>query len=261
MVFLVAECIYYGGDLLMNIGICDDDHRESKRIEEFLNGISELAAYNVNICSYDPEEFRRLLELKAKGEEQPNWDIVIMDIEFLDKEYDGIFLTKKLNEVNRNCQVIYLTHILEFAPEVYDTDHCYFVMKNNMELMLPRALNKALTIYSENVSKKPLTIMSGGHKVFISLNDIRYIEKKQRQTVVHTDANAYTCYESISVLSKKLSGNVVRCHGGYLVNVACVTYLGGDKILLDGPGEEIPLGKTYKEQAKQAYLKYWMNRL
>lgn len=245
----------------MNIGICDDERMESKRIEKFLNGISELAAYDVNICTYEPEEFRQLLELKENDEEQPNLDIVIMDIEFSDKEYDGIFLTKKLNEVSRDCQVIYLTHILEFAPEVYDTDHCYFVMKNNMELMLPRALSKALNIYSDNISKKPLAIMSGGHKVYISQNDIRYVEKRQRQTIVHTDNNVYTCYESISVLSKKLSGNLVRCHGGYMVNIAHVTYLGGDKILLDNPGEEVPVGKTYKEQAKQAYLKYWMNRM
>lgn len=277
----------------MIIGICDDEKKECSRLEGYLKSIPELMEIDADIYVFEPEDLRNMLDRdisddkgykvedtdkinadKAEAEiDAPDQvkddvaipaselDVMIMDIEFKDKDYDGITLTKKLNEINEECQVIYLTHILEFAPEVYDTDHCYFVMKNNMELMLPRAIDKTMKIYKARSLQKPLEVMSGGHVVYIPQHDIRYVEKKQRQTIIHTEHSSYTCYESISALSKRLGDNMIRCHGGYIVNLSHITYFGGEKVVLDVSDMEVPVGKTYKEQAKQAYLKYWMNRM
>ena len=260
----------------MVIGICDDECKECERIRSFVEKLPEINEETDRIFIYEPDEFRQKLtdignaQGSSNGEPECNdnskedmysWDIVIMDIEYKYKDYDGIVLTKSLNEKLSNCQVIYLTHILEFAPEVYDTDHCYFVMKNNMKEMLPRAFKKATDIYKMISMSKPLEIISEGHTVFIPQENIRYVEKAQRQTIIHTDRKEYSCYESISSLSKKFGENVVRCHGGYLVNLSHVTYLGGEKIVMDIPKVDIPIGKTYREQTKQAYLKYWMHRM
>lgn len=241
----------------MKIGICDDDRYECERVRTFINDLTCLDKENIEAIVYEPDELVNIID----SGKNIRWDIMIMDIEFINKNYDGIDLTKRINKAYSECQIIYLTHILEFAPEVYETEHCYFVMKNNMELMLPRAMEKAVNVYNEKVLQKPLEIMSGGHIVYIKQDDIIYVEKNQRQTVVHTDKKSYACYESISALSKKLCNNMVRCHGGYIVNISHITYLGGEKIITDIPDMEIPIGKTYKEQTKQAYLKYWMNRM
>lgn len=254
----------------MIIAICDDESKECAHISRCVEKYIEADKDNIEIITYEPDEFRQSLnDLKdnnATGNGGENnraiqWDIVIMDIEFKDKAYDGIALTKKLNEVCSKCQVIYLTHILEFAPEVYDTEHCYFVMKNNMDVMLPKALTKAIDIYKASNADRPLEVMSEGHMVYIHQEEICFVEKKQRQTIIHTNNRSYPCYESISALSKRVGDNVIRCHGGYLVNLSHITYLGGEKVLIDIDDIELPLGKTYKEQTKQAYLKYWMKRM
>ena len=260
----------------MIIAICDDEHKECAKVRDYVKNIPQLAEYDVQVDTYEPDDFEKMItrleEADEQGsdnkgssaEEKPEIekpDIVIMDIEFAGKDYDGIALTKRLNCVSEKTQVIYLTHILEFAPEVYDTDHCYFVMKNNMEVMLAKAVEKALDIYKAFEDQTPLEIMSEGHKLFISQNDICFVEKKQRQTIIHTVTDNYSCYDSISSLDKRLSGSMVRCHGGYIVNLARIAYLGGDRIILDEPKQEIPVGKTYKEQTKKAYLKYWMRRM
>lgn len=255
----------------MIIAICDDENKECEHIKEYVMMYSTTKKLDADIHIYTPKEFENLIFRmeKSYNEEKNNLekdfdsipDIVIMDIEFTDVDFDGISLAKRLNNTCRNTQIIYLTHILEFAPEVYDTEHCYFVMKNNMDVMLCRALDKARAIYDSIKKQRPLEIMSEGHKIYISQDDICYIEKRQRQTIVHTITSEYSCYDSITALVKKLPENVIRCHGGYLVNLSHVTYLGGEKITLDDSEIDIPIGKTYKEQTKQAYLKYWMKRM
>lgn len=255
----------------MTIAICDDEKKECERIKEKVDNIPGLKRMNYTVNVYEPDEFANMVSLlegipeenseSFLTDEPDRPDLVIMDIEFLGKDYDGIDLIKRLNKVSRNTQIIYLTHILEFAPEVYDTDHCYFVMKNNMDIMLEKAFDKALDIYTAVQKQRPLEIMCEGHKMFVLQTDIRYIEKLQRQTVIHTDSSSFACYDSITSMCRKLSDNIIRCHGGYLVNLSHITYMGGDKIVLDVPDTEIPIGKTYKEQTKQAYLKYWMKRM
>lgn len=255
----------------MIIAICDDEQRECERIKEYVLAYSTTKKLDVQIHIYTPKELENhIFQIeKIYKEDDKHFgadfdgmpDIVIMDIEFTDVDFDGIALAKKINAISRNTQIIYLTHILEFAPEVYDTEHCYFVMKRNMDVMLSRALDKARAIYDSIKRRRPLEIMSEGHKIYISQDDICYIEKRQRQTIVHTISSEYSCYDSITALVKKLPENVIRCHGGYLVNLSHVTYLGGEKITLDVSEIDIPIGKTYKEQTKQAYLKYWMKRM
>lgn len=260
----------------MIIAICDDEQNECERIKECVENNSKIKELNSQVYIYKPAEIERLISkmeeslqdnsvredkrsVEEKNDKAP--DIVIMDIEFNDVEYDGITLAKRINAAAPNTQIIYLTHILEFAPEVYETEHCYFVMKNNMEVMLPKAFDKALAIYNEQKHKKPLEIINDGHKIFIAQDNICYIEKRQRQTIIHTRTDSFSCYDSITSIGKKLSGNIVRCHGGYLVNLSHIAYLGGEKIVLDVSDIEIPVGKTYKEQTKQAYMKYWMRRM
>ena len=44
-------------------------------------------------------------------------DIAIMDIEYENRQFNGITLSKELNKKLPLCQIIYLTWVLEFAPE------------------------------------------------------------------------------------------------------------------------------------------------
>lgn len=251
----------------MVIAICDDERSEGERARQYVEALS--LGKETEILVYEPEEFLRALAQQEKSLQNDTsegdtvlhcWDIVIMDIEFQGRSFDGIELTRQLNEINRNCQVIYLTHILEFAPEVYETEHCYFVLKENMEVMLKKALEKAIYLYEKRCSGKPLKVTSDGYTVYVDQLEIRYVEKRERQTVIHTGQKEYPCYESISSLVKRMGEHIVRCHSGYLINLAYVRQLDSERAELDLPDTVIPVGKTFREQTRQAYLQYWMRR-
>lgn len=117
----------------MKIIICDDERMDAERAKIILLSCKCVQEEDITILT--PQEMHLGLEVQ-----DIKCDIAIMDIEYENRQFNGITLSKELNKKLPLCQIIYLTWVLEFAPEVYDTIHCYFVLKQNEEKMLPRAM-------------------------------------------------------------------------------------------------------------------------
>ncbi|MCM1084052.1 MAG: LytTR family DNA-binding domain-containing protein [Clostridium sp.] len=234
----------------MKIGICDDIKSELTRIKQFF---SEKNAYeNTEVLIFLPEELVQAIETDNFA-----CDIMIMDIEFEMEHLNGITISKMLNQRFPKCQIVYLTSILEFAPDVYESEHCYFVMKNNMDAMLPLAMEKAIHIYNKILKQASIEVISNSHKVFIRQEDIYYIEKNNRQTVIHSKTGNFICYQSLRKIEAMLNDDMVRCHIGYIINLNDVSYLDNDEVRLSC-GDSIPIGRTYKTPVKEAYMKHWL---
>ncbi len=238
----------------MRIGICDDRSEEREKAERIIRQSDVLSEEDI-VTLYSPEDALSDLE-----EDVFNCDIMVLDIEFDQKEWNGIDICQLINEVNPACQIIYLTHILEFAPEIYETEHCYFVLKKNIDIMLPQALNKAKRLFKKLQKQGILEITSDGHKVFILQRDILYVERNGRSIIIYTKQREYSCYRSLSYVEKQTDDEMVRCHGGYIVNLRYINYIGNDYLLLNDE-MRIPLGKTYGERVRRSYLQFWSRRV
>lgn len=151
------------------------------------------------------------------------------------------------------CQIIYLTWVLDFAPEVYETKHCYFVLKENMHRMLPRAIEKALQLYHDQEEHEVFELHEGGRTLYIRQNDIQYIEREDRRLIVHTKDRDYKCYESLTKLLAKLGRAFLRCHGGYVVNYNYIEVVTRDMVRLV-EGQELPIGRTYRSSFHEQYM-------
>lgn len=239
----------------MRIGICDDVLEERVKAENFLWEGNILNPEKDTVQLYSPKDVEVDLE-----EDLFQCDLMVMDIEFQQEDIDGICLSRQINEKAPDCQIVYLTHILEFAPAVYETEHCYFVMKNNMNVMLPRAVKKAKYLYDKAIGRKMIELISGGHKVYITQKDIMYIEKEQRVIHVCTQNRTYDSYQSLAAVGRQLNDEMIRCHGSFVINLKYVSDLGADYITMKN-GKEIPIGKTYREQTKKEYLRFWTERV
>ena len=66
-----------------------------------------------------------------------------MDIELGSGYMSGINLAKKINSANPNTQIIFINQHLKYASSVYETNHVYFVYKQQMAEYLPKALSTA----------------------------------------------------------------------------------------------------------------------
>lgn len=238
----------------MKIGICDDLKEELEKAKVCILDNIQLTQED-SIDLYYPEEIVIDIENNVY-----DCDIMVLDIDFPGVTYNGIHLGKLINESAPMCQIIYLTHILDFAPDVYETKHCYFVLKNNMSVMLPQALKKAFKIYDEEKKHVFIKIMCDSHPVFIPMKDIIYIEKVDRKIKIHTVSKNYESYATLASLKKDLSMGFIRCHGSFIIHLKHVTYMGTEEVELDNQ-IKIPLGKTYVYKVKEAYTKYWSNRV
>ena len=236
----------------MKLVICDDDIRDAEKTKAIVSNMSTTNGFEIKIKT--PQDVRMALE-----EDLFKCDILIADIQYEGEDYDGIELTKLVNEKLPLCQVIYLTNILEFAPSVYETKHCYFVLKENMDIMLPRAVVKAIET-QKDISNDIIEFLSNGHKVYTSQSEIVYIERDDRVLEIHTLKKTYPCYMSLKKIDGMLGSCFARCHGGFIVNLDYVSGIDGNEIYLKD-GSKLPIGMRFFEEFKQKYLKYYSERM
>lgn len=237
----------------MRIIICDDSIIEAEKTKEVL--ISNQLADEADITIFLPDDLRDEIERKSLS-----CDIAIMDIEFDAIPYNGINLSASINELLPSSQIIYLTNILEFAPDVYETKHCYFVLKSNMDLMLPRAVNKAVNIIQKSKEDAVMEIVCDGSRVLIPQHDIIYVERVQRKLTIHTEKSDYSFYSSLKKFLSQANSMFVRCHEAFVVNLDYVNVVKKDVVQMEG-GRELPIGISFEKNFRTRYMNYWADRV
>ena len=78
----------------MRIGICDDRSEEREKAERIIRQSDVLSEEDI-VTLYSPEDALSDLE-----EDVFNCDIMVLDIEFDQKEWNGIDICQLINEVN-----------------------------------------------------------------------------------------------------------------------------------------------------------------
>lgn len=236
----------------MRIGICNDIQEEGIKAENVLREEMLYEPQWDTIQLYSPHDVETDLEGNLF-----QCDVMLMDIDFKRENIDGIQLGKHINEKAPDCQIVYLAH--EFVPDVYETEHCYFVLKNDMQELLPQAMKKAKYLHDKATEGKMVELISGGHKVYITQKDIIYIEKEQRKIRIYTRNRTYDSYQSLAEIGRQLDEEMVRCHGSYVINLKYVIRIGNNSLIMENE-KEIPIGKTYLNQVKKEYLQYMEDR-
>ena len=106
---------------MYRIAVCDDNRE-----------LLEAAAERLRIYFEGEEIVLSLFEtgealLNSVREKDCLYQLAILDIEL--GEMNGIEVGDELNRLLPDCQIIYLTGYLDYAPEVYSTRHTYYVYK------------------------------------------------------------------------------------------------------------------------------------
>ena len=123
----------------MKLVVCDDLKEDADFSLNIINDYLKNIQDDYNICYKTPDELDS--EIQNGNFE---YDIAVLDIDYKGYNFNGIDLGQKINNSCPLCSIIYLTAILDFASDVYETEHCYFVMKKNQKLTMNRALDKAV---------------------------------------------------------------------------------------------------------------------
>ncbi|MDD2981104.1 MAG: LytTR family DNA-binding domain-containing protein [Hespellia sp.] len=229
----------------MRIGICDDNIKWCCRVETILNEFTKI--HNINAqtqCFFSGEEL-----LLLEGEPQ----ILFLDIKLKGK--DGITIAKSVNELWPHCQIVFMTNYLNYATEVYRTEHVYFVLKEQFQQKLPLVMERVLHIFGQT-EKNLIFSVIGGNEVILSPDEIVCIERNGRESVIETIRGTYRIWDKIPEIARKLpSIDFVRCHNSCIVYFPAVGQMLKDRFVMKN-GKEVLISRAYGKVTREAFLNW-----
>ncbi|RTR36158.1 response regulator transcription factor [Robertmurraya yapensis] len=162
-----------------------------------------------------------LIQLVVK--EKP--DLALVDISMPD--LNGVEASKACKEIHPNLQVIFTTGHDDYAVEAFNLSAVDYIVKpierTRLFIALEKAKkmigfqNKAETPAPKNISK--LAIRSNNTYLYILINDILFIEKQGRKTIIHTESEQFETSDPLQNLMDRLPENFSKTHRSYLVNL------------------------------------------
>jgi two-component system LytT family response regulator len=180
-------------------------------------------------------------------------DLVFLDIQM--PELSGIDFIKA---INGKAKIILTTAYSEFALQGYDLDVMDYLLK---PIRLPRFLTavqkavKALNEGAENSNTDPegdyifVKTESKGKLLKINLADIDYIEGMKNYVAIYRGGQKTLVYTNMKDIEVRLpQKQFLRVHKSFIIPIAKITGIEGNRVLLKGVTAEVLIGENYKEE-------------
>lgn len=180
-------------------------------------------------------------------------DLLISDIELGEK--NGIEEAKKIKEIKPNLCILFISSYIKYAPLVYDVEHLYFVLKDQLDLRFDKAMKAAIR-FIESVQHKTLIVKWKGKVECIPIVDIVVVERQNRKTRIVTKNDEFFTYTPFQEIVDTLENdNFIRVHYSYYIHLQSVKHFERDHIILCND-EYVPVSRSYEKEAKETFLKY-----
>ena len=121
---------------------------------------------------------------------------------------------------------------------------------------LVMVVNEMMDAFTEKFDSKDVpesfVIETREGKQYIPLNQIYYIEAREKKIFIRTKQEEYGFYDTIENMEKKLPENFLRCHRSYIVNMSKVTAVKVSQSLIEVQDNlQVPLSRSYKRAVKE----------
>ena len=221
---------------MTHIAICDDERAEITFLSAL---VREWAASRDRVVSIlDCESAENFL---FTYEDHKSTDILLLDIQM--GGMDGVSLSRKIRETNREIQIIFITGYMEYIAEGYDVEALHYLLKpvtgEKLSAVLDRAVEKLARM------ERALFISHAGENARIPLYAIRYIEVWHNYVTIHAESE-YTVKKPLSELEKELDDSFFRTGRSHIVNLRYIRKTTKAEVYLSD-GAVIPLSRGLYE--------------
>lgn len=232
---------------MFQIVIFDDDKKGCEQTKKILEQYAEKCGRVFEIETVSESD--KLIECVTT---HPNLDVVFLDIR-VGENADGIDLAKKINLLSPKVAVVFLTGYIEYATDVYDARHIYFVLKEELEQRLESIFMKLdFSIAARN--RGYVHLHAKGKELVVREENILFLERKGRSTVIKCKGECIEVSEKLSELEEKLNPIVfVRCHNSYIVNFMAVREFTRTEFLLRD-NSIIPISRYKLDETREKFL-------
>lgn len=231
---------------MLDIFVCDDDINITEFLKFFImkHFGDKFNVIAMNCC----RDLIGMIEIK---EHIP--DILIMDINL--KDGNGIETVKNIQTAHPNLKVIYLTGIINYATQIFETNPAYFLVKPINENKLCDAIKKVSEIV-EFEKNDSIVIKTNGSENILYRKDIMYIESQGRKLIFYMcDKTQNVIYEKMDRLQEQLGRSFVRSHKSFLINMKYITERTNNNFCLSD-GKVLPISKSNLKDAKLSFVSY-----
>lgn len=217
-----------------------EDHAPSRKL--LIHLIKLLPDYQIVGEAVNGEELIKMAMI-----EKP--DIALVDINM--PLIDGMEAIKSCKEMVPSLHVIFITGHDEYALAAFDVNAIDYIVKPIERGRLYSALERAAALIRHSTPlqqrhsvKKDLMIKHLNQYSFIPLDEMIFIERADRKTVIHTIHKKYQLNEPLTNLEEVLDSRFIGSHRSYIINLDYLT-----RIEASGQSYKAYF-KNYEETAK-----------
>ena len=228
----------------MRIVICDDEIEYIQDVERHINQYCFEHGLTVEVFKYN--NGKELISQNLA------FDIAFLDIEM--KEMDGLELGKRLQKINPDIVLIYITAYEHYLDEALDLGIIRFFSKPIDSQRFYKGFEKAINKVDNTEIVFHLKDEKNG-TASIRANDIVFVEIKGRKTkIVDKNDNEYFTRDNIKDWKTKLTKSYfISPHNSFIVNTNYITYFQKDYIILNGK-YNIPIAYSKRVEFKRKFI-------
>lgn len=235
----------------MVAAICDDDIVWVKQEEEILRAYAQKTFLELQIEIFSSREELLL-------HEDTPIDIIFMDIEL--GQDSGIMTAKEVNEKWKNCQIVYVTNYLFYATDVYNTEHSFFVLKDQFADRIADIFQKILHVWHQRADRLIFSVI-GKTDIILCPGDIYYFERDKRVTNIVTVWGVYTVWDKLDDIMDRLSPiDFARCHNSYIVYFPAVREIRKNAFILNNE-QKIVISRSYMKSVREQFMKWAVTQI
>ncbi len=227
----------------MRIAVCDDNQQFLGQIVQQLNSIPAV------------REVHSFSDLPSFLKEAMPFDAVFMDINW-NQSPTGIDMAETLLTKMPQTKIVYVTGYGEdYAQHI-------FLHPSNLSGFLTKPVDQKLL--EANVQKiadqlhtqeRSICVKAGSNTTIVPYDNIRYLESKGHNIVIHTTTDDLVIYERLQTFLKKLPPYFIQCHKSFVVNLRKIRRFQSTDILLK-TGDVVPISRSRYAQTRTAYFTF-----
>jgi DNA-binding LytR/AlgR family response regulator len=245
-----------GGDLVVNIALCDDETIITDQVSKIIKQYEIERKQEIHCDAFTDGESLLLTEKE--------YDIIFLDIYM--NGLDGIETARKLRKKDKKVEIIYLTsyagltrealsvHAFDYLEKPVREEDIYAQLDEVLEKILHKKMN-------EELKKKTVVFNSGKNTLRISVDDIYYFERTERKIIAVTSKGNFNIYETIASLEEKLhQHDFVTPHQSFVVNINNIKDYIKEEIIMTNH-DIIPVAQKRKSEFKRIMREFLQKQL
>lgn len=159
-----------------------------------------------------------------------NPDVIFLDIDMPDM--NGIEVAKKVLQEKPGIFIVFVTAYTDYATEAFEINSVDYLLKPFDEDRVRKSVlrvSERLSVKDRDIKRivnalqktRKLAIKQSVAILFINADEIYFIEKQKKKTVIYTRKGKYETNETISELEERLKNhpNFFRSHKCFLINI------------------------------------------